>query len=423
VTTRPRRLLLLAATTGYQIREFGEVAARLGVELVFASDRCSELNDPWADRAIAVRFHEIERSANKTLAALAGALPDGVLAVGDRPVALGAWLAEVLGLPGHPLGAAVASADKLASRHALRAAGMPVPWFEELFLDADPLAAADALPFPVVVKPLSLSGSRGVMRADDPGSFVVAVNRLRRLLDAPDVRQSQAEHRRALVEAFIPGREFAVEGLLNRGTYRPLAIFDKPDPLNGPFFEETIYVTPSGAATATQHAIVKAIARATVALGLHHGPVHAECRVNEAGVHVLEVAARPIGGLCARALRFSSSSGTQASLEEVLVRHAVGEDVSAYARAPEASGVMMLPVPARGVYKGVSGIDRARRIPGVTGVQIAAKPDSLLVPLPEGRSYLGFLFAGGPDAAAVETALRTAHACLVFAIDPEIPVV
>ncbi|HVZ21202.1 MAG TPA: ATP-grasp domain-containing protein, partial [Vicinamibacterales bacterium] len=206
------------------------------------------------------------------------------------------------------------------------------------------------------------------------------------------------------------------------GAFTPFAIFDKPDPLDGPFFEETIYVTPSRARREVQAQILTAVAGATRALGLVHGSVHAECRVNAGGVHVLEVAARPIGGLCSRALRFQSPGGAAVSLEEVLLRHAIGEDVRAYAREAPASGVMMMPIPRRGVYRRVEGEDEARRVPGVEEVTITAKPDALLVPLPEGRSYLGFIFARGGDPEAVERALRAAHARLRFTIDKEVPV-
>ena len=218
--------------------------------------------------------------------------------------------------------------------------------------------------------------------------------------------------------------------MLHHGVLQRLAMFDKPDPLDGPFFEETIYVTPSRASTETQDAIVGAIAGAVRAIGLEHGPIHAECRVNERGVFVLEVAARPIGGLCARSLRFTSADGDRLSavgsriisLEELLLRHALGEEPTKYEREALASGVMMIPIPRRGVFRGVDGIDAARAVAGVDDVRVTAKADQLLVPLPEGASYLGFIFAHDDTPAGVERALRAAHARLTFAIDPELPV-
>jgi biotin carboxylase len=429
-----KTVLLCSTTTGYQIRSFGDAAEKLGVRVVFASDRCDQLEDPWWDHAIPVRFHEEARSVGTVVRALQ--VPpvtrlDGVLAVGDRPTILAAQVAEAMGVPGNPPDAARASRNKLEARTAFEAAGLPTTAFQAVSVDRDPHELARAAPYPAVLKPLALSGSRGVIRVNGPDEFIVAFERLRAILGAPDVRaERDALHGYALVEAFIPGREFAVEGLLDRGVFMPLAIFDKPDPLDGPFFEESIYVTPSRASTIEQRAIVDAVRRAAAALGLRHGPVHAECRVAPLGdrapesprVYVLEVAARPIGGLCARALRVADDSGSEASLEEVLLRHAVGEDVSGYSREPAASGVMMIPIPARGVYRRVDGVDEARRVPDVEDVRITAKPDTVLIPPPEGRSYLGFIFARGASPERVERALRAAHARLRFVIETALPV-
>jgi len=425
------RVVLVATTTGYQIRSFGEAARTIGVRLVFASDRCDQLEDPWWDGAIPVRFHEPDRSTEAVTAALAEAPPQGVLAVGDRPTLLAARIADAFGLPGNPQWAAQASRSKLATRDALRSAGLLTPSYRVVPLDSDPELLARSADYPVVIKPLALSGSRGVMRADDRAQLVERFDRLRRLLQLPDVRgERDAIHDRVLVESFIPGREFAVEGVLTHGAFTPFAVFDKPDPLDGPFFEETIYVTPSRASAETQQQIIDAVAAAARAIGLSHGPVHAECRVNEKGAYVLEVAARPIGGLCSKALRFSVSpclpglsTVSDVSLEEVLLRHAIGEDVSGFARESCASGVMMIPIPRRGIFREVNGVDEARAIDGVEEVTITAKRDALLVPLPEGRSYLGFIFARADTPAAVERALREAHARLQFVIEKELTVI
>ena len=296
-----------------------------------------------------------------------------------------------------------------------------MPWFHPLSLDADPLDPSFAVAYPAVIKPLSMSGSRGVIRVNTTGEFVSAFERLRALLAQPDVRvERDAAHGTLLVESFIPGREFAVEGVMTAGALRVFAIFDKPDPLDGPFFEETIYVTPSREHADVQHQIAAAVASAASALGLRHGPVHAECRLNDCGVFVLEVAARPIGGLCSRALGFVSAGGVRTSLEEVLLRHAIGGDVGRYSREPEASGVMMIPIPHRGIYKGVDGEEAARRVAHVTDVRITAKLDARLVPLPEGRSYLGFIFARAAHPFEVERALRLAYTQLRFVIDKDI---
>jgi biotin carboxylase len=413
------RVLLLATTTGYQTRAFGEAAARLGVELVFATDRCHIIEDPWRDQAIPIRFYDEAAAVSAILSALSQRPADGILVVGDRPTVIGARVGEALGFAGHPPHAAEVARSKRLTREHLLGAGLPTPWFLTTPLDEDPVDLSKTIRYPAIIKPLALSGSRGVIRVNDPGSFVTAFGRLRTLLQSRDVRGERSElHDRVLVEGFIPGREYAVEGLLHHHRLQLLALFDKPDPLDGPFFEETIYITPSTADPHQQTAIVEMVAAASRALGLEHGPIHAECRVNDDGVFVLEVAARPIGGLCARALRFERD--IPISLEELLLRHALGESPEGWQREACASGVMMIPIPRRGILRGVEGVARARAVPGIDDIRITAKTDQLLLPLPEGASYLGFIFARGDHPRDVDLALREAHARLCFTIDPEI---
>ena len=271
-----------------------------------------------------------------------------------------------------------------------------------------------------MLKPLALSASRGVIRADTREEFVAAFERIRALLRSRNVQVLREETSNFIqVERFIPGREVALEGLLDRGRLKVLTLFDKPDPLDGPFFEETIYVTPSRLPAETQKEIVAAVGQACKALGLSHGPLHAELRLNREGPWVLEVAARSIGGLCSRALRFEGGT----SLEELIIRQALGEDVSGSAREGAAAGVMMIPIAQAGIYEGVEGVRAAEETPGVEEVIITAKGEQKLVPLPEGASYLGFIFARAATPELVESALRAAHAKLRFRIRTELPVI
>jgi biotin carboxylase len=270
-----------------------------------------------------------------------------------------------------------------------------------------------------VIKPVHLSASRGVMRADSVEEFERARARLAALLDRPDVVREGGE-RDILVEGFIPGQEYALEGLLDRGALKVLAIFAKPDPLDGPFFEETIYVTPPGMPEATERAIAATVAHAAHALGLSHGPVHAECRVNTSGVFILEIAPRPIGGLCGRALRFRTRERDGLSLEDVLLRFALGDPLEGYGREAPASAVMMIPIPGRGRYRSADGLDDARAVEGVREVVITATAGQYVEPLPEGHSYLGFVFADGGWPEQAVARLREAHARLRFTFDRDL---
>jgi hypothetical protein len=304
--------------------------------------------------------------------------------------------------------------------------------------------------FPCILKPLGLSGSRGVIRANDAQEFAAAWTRIRALLARPQIRAARAGlEDEILVEEYIDGREFALEGVLTNGGLQTLAIFDKPDPLDGPFFEETIYVTPSRLSPDVQARVIDHVRRATHALGLHHGPIHAECRIVADGtIYVLEVAARPIGGLCSRVLTFAGTEtetasgpaspgglegiegagagadGTEgaecASLEELLLRHAIGQSIDAYAREEQAAAVMMIPIGARGIFKGVSGEDAARAVSGIVDLRITARIGQLLEPLPEAGSYLGFVFARGATPEAAEQSVRSANGALTFALAREV---
>ena len=395
------RVALIASTTGYQTRMFQDAAERIGVDLVLATDRCHVLDDPWGDHAVAIRFDQPENAA--TLLADAGEL-QGIIAVGDRPAYVAAVAAAALGLRFHPPDAVAASRNKFIARERFREAGLLVPEFYRVPVDSDPCGAHF---YPCVLKPLGLSASRGVIRADNDREFANAFRRIRALIEHEELSDF------IQVERFIEGKEFALEGIVGRGQLQVIALFDKPDPLDGPFFEETIYVTPSRETPSIQAAIKRSTGKAIHALGLTDGPIHAEMRVNREGVWMLEIAARPIGGLCAKAIP---------GLEELILRHAIGEEVGQPASI-EPSGVMMIPIPRDGIYHGTTGINDAEAVPCVTEVIITAKEGQQIIPLPEGKSYLGFIFARAATPAEAEQALRNAHNKLTFEILSSLPVI
>src|SRR5712671_7674540 len=414
------RLLILASKLGYQTRSFAEAARALGIEVVFASDRCHQLEDPWSDGAIAVHFDQPEDAARRIVSKSLVRPVDGLIALGDRATTTAAYAARALGLPyNHP--AAVENCrSKLRQREILRDAGLSVPGFFSFRFDKRLERILPRVQFPCVVKPLRLAASQGVIRANSPEEFLAAVGRIKNLLESPEIQVThEAELDRLLVERYIPGAEVAVEGLLTRGKLRILAIFDKPDPLEGPYFADSIYVTPSRQPEEMQERIMDCAEATVRALGLEHGPVHAEFRVNEQGPWVLEAAPRPIGGLCSRALRFGPK---RILLEELLVRHALGMPGSDLEREDGASGVMMIPVPKSGVLEKVDGEEQARATPGIEDVQITARLHDFIAAWPEGSSYLGFIFARGKAPDEVESALRLAHSHLKFEIVERLPV-
>ena len=419
-----KRVLIFAMKLGYQTRAFDEAAAKLGVELSFVTDRCHQLDDPWRDRALPVHFEAPEAAAIAVIQQQDGRRVDGVLALGDRPTLAAAYAARGLGLAHNHPASVEACRSKLRMREVFRDAGLPGPWFREVPLHAIPEPALLGIQYPCVLKPIALSASQGVVRANNREEFIGGATRLKRLLQSAEIQATRETNLdRMIVEGYLPGKEVAVEGLLTEGKLRMLAIFDKPDPLEGPYFEETIYVTPSRLSAAEQAAIEKTFGDAVRALGLNHGPVHGEFRLNEQGVWPIEVAARPIGGLCARALRFQCARVEGVfGLEELLLRHALGLPGHDAAREEAASGVLMIPVPASGILEKIDGREEARRVSGVMELEITARLHDYIAAWPEGSSYLGFLFARGKTAEEVETALREGHSRLKIGIAPRLPV-
>jgi biotin carboxylase len=406
------RVLLLLPTTTYRTHDFLDAARTLGVEVVCASDEPSTFESHAPDNLLTLDFDDPDAAA-ATVARLADRRPlAAVVGVDDLTAVAAAAIAERLGLKASGRAAVAAAREKHQMRQCLAAAGVPVPRFRRIALKDDPFLAARGVGFPCVLKPLALSASRGVIRANNVDQFMAAFRRIAALLGREDVEVTGDAAQFLLAEQYIPGIEVALEGLLMSGTLHTLALFDKPDPLEGPFFEETIYVTPSRLPAETQAAIERVSAAACAALGLSEGPVHAELRVNDDGPWVLEVAARSIGGLCSRTLRF----GTGMTLEEIILRHALGWPIASLARERRPAGVMMIPIPRAGRLAAVHGVEAARGVAGVEEVTITAHVGQDVVPLPEGWQYLGFIFARADTPAAVEAVLRDAHARLAFEI-------
>ena len=380
-----------------------EAARQIGVELTVASEQPSTLEAANPAGLLTLDFQHPQRAADAVLAFARDHPIQGVVGVDDDTAILAAGIAERLKLRGNPVQAALAARDKHRQRELLAKAGVPVPRFLLKRLTDDPREVGKTITYPCVLKPLRLSASRGVIRANNATEFVTAHARLKAIVCDADENY--------LIEEFIPGYEVALEGLVMNRRLHVLALFDKPDPLDGPFFEETIYVTPSTIPAGLQATIVQCAERAVRALEITEGPVHAELRYNERGAFVIELAARPIGGRCSAVLRFGTSS-----LEEIIVRHALGMPIPSLQRERLAAGVMMIPIPGAGALQEVRGVAEAKAVPLIEDVQITAHPGEMLVPFPEGSRYPGFIFARGETPAVVETALREAHRRLTFVI-------
>ncbi len=412
----PRLLLLLPATT-YRAEAFLEAARRVQVSVTIGIERVSE-GPPVASSDVLLLDVRHPQAAAQTVVAFARQHPiDAVIGVDDVTAVTAAAIAEAVGLPHNSVASVTAARNKRQMRELLSRQGIPVPRHRVFPLDGDSRAFAKQVVYPCVVKPLILSASCGVVRANDEEEFESAFRRIGALLTNLNLVAVDEQARWILVEDFVPGVEVALEGLLTKGVLQPLAMFDKPDSLDGPYFEETVYVTPSRLSSDLQQKIVACANQTAKALGLREGPVHGEFRVNENGVWVIEMAARAIGGRCSRTLDFAAGM----SLEELILRHALRMPLPPLARQEQAAGVMMLPIPYSGRLHEVRGQAEARAVPGVVELTITAEPGDELIPLPEGTRYLGFLLTRGKTPEDVERSLRDAHQRLTVVISASSP--
>jgi biotin carboxylase len=402
VPAGPRVLLLVPART-YRAADFLLAAARMGLDLVIGSDGALPIG---GRPVIPVNPADPDRSA-RLITARCG--PVAAVVAADTPMLeLAAEVAARLGLPHNPAEAVWNAADKTRQRQRWAAAGIPQPRFEIVpAATGDAVRrAARAVGFPCVVKAVSLSASQGVLRAGNAAAAVTAARRIRHILAA--ARRPDGEP--LLIEEYLPGPELSIDGLLDGGSLTVTAIFDKPAAPDGPTFEETLLLTPPMLAAPVLNAAITTAGQAARALGLTGGPVHAELRIDDRGGQVrpamLELAARSIGGLCSRVLRFPGGK----TLEELILAGALGQPVPGISRhPPRAAGVFMLPVPRPGVLRAVEGRDQAAAVPGITGLTITIPAGQRVRPLPDGDQYLGFIFAEADTRHEVEHALTTAR--------------
>lgn len=393
----PTAVVILPTST-YRASDFVSAADSLGVDLIVATEEPPPMD--MGERHIEIDCSDPERAAEK-IAALGDSAPiDAVVAADDQGVLVAALATEKLGLPGNPFPAAAATRDKGRMRRRLDAAEIEQPAYVTIGPN-DPIEdLTGSVGFPLVLKPLDRSASQGVIRVDRSEDLRATADRIRRIVGAGAT---------LLAEAYISGEEIAIEGMVRDGELHVLAIFDKPDTPSGPYFPETLFITPSRLPDGSLAEAERVAAAGVRALGLTTGPVHIELKVDDTRARIIEVAARSIGGLCSRSLNFGLMGTT---LETLILRNALGLDKESLRREPVASGVLMIPTPGTGTLQTIEGEAETRAIPGITGIDFTVVPGKPIVAPPEGERYVGFVYARGESPEQVETALRKAMAKL-----------
>ncbi len=411
-----RRILLLIPATSYRATAFVEAARAMGVEITVGSNHKSTLAAMNPAGFLSLDIHNLPQAV-ETARSFAKKYPvDAVIGVDDQSVIAASAIAEELNLNHNTIISVTAARNKYIMREFLSQHNIPQPAYRKASLNDDKEKLNEITTYPAVVKPVALSGSRGVVKVTNRQELHEAVSLIRNIISTLVAHEKGQEAKTILIEEYIDGDEVAVDGLLIDEKLHPLVLFDKPEPLRGPFFEETMYTTPSRHSTKIQSEIFEVVKNAAQAMGLMTGPVHAELRFNETGIYLIELAARSIGGYCAQILRFEdpATGTTNSTLEELIVRDALDEPVYSYRREKDAVGVMMLPVPGRGIVRKIYGKQEAKQVPCITDVVITVREGEELIPLPESGKYPGFIFSRAKRPVEVERALRKAHSLLKF---------
>lgn len=405
----PGFVVLIAPSGSYRIAPYLNAALALGIKLIVVSNSKHSLI-PEVAKGITVDFSDIPQARAIILSAIEQLDIICVLATDDSCVDLSNQIARHLNLPHNPATATRLTHRKDLARQALKRAACNTPKFQIMAIKDAADITLD-IDYPVVLKPVSLSGSRGVIRANDYTEFVKAVQRIDSILDHS--KQTGFERQHLLVEAYLDGPEFAIEGFMIEGTFHLLTIFDKPEPMAGPYFEETYYLTPSRLENKCKQTLINEMASCCKAYGLKHGPVHAEARITTSGPVLLELAARTIGGQCGQLIEFS----LQQKLEQLVILGMSGRLPEITDKA-DAAGVLMIPITNSGLLKRVEGLTDAMQVNYIKDIEIHIREGYELVPLPEGSSYLGFIFAQAPNYEETFHALKSAYQKLRFVTQP-----
>lgn len=412
----PPRVLLLLPTESYRSDDFLRAAKDLGIDIIVAGNQCRQLADRWQlNKLLALPFDDPAKAAGMVQQELASHTLQAVIGIDDHGVEAAAAIAELLQVKSNSSLAVKSLHDKYCFRKLQQQLKLPYPTFSPINISAHDADHGQVCDYPAVVKPTRLSGSRGVIRVNSADEFNAVVDRVEGIIRHSKMDSSGIS---LLLEQYLVGSEHALEAIMVQGKLHTLTIFDKPEPLEGPYFAETIYVSPSNLPESNQQEFLRQVELVCVKAGVTDGPIHAEARIDGDTVTMLEVAPRSIGGSCGKVLRHALGM----SLEELILRHALGDALPAIDLSGPAVGVMMLPVPVAGIFNAIDGIEKSLAVDGIESIEVSARPGDRVLPLPEESIYLGFVFASGESSEAVVSALRTARDCLSINIKPMVDV-
>ena len=407
-------VILIIPSASYRTSAFITAVKKLDLKVLVISDKSQVFSGKYPDNLIIMNFHHWKDRLDEISEWSERNGLKAVIGVDEESIVLAANISNYLNKEHNPVDSVLLTKNKYLMRIELKKAGICSPWFKRFPVHESPKKIINEIIFPCVIKPTFLSASRGVIRVNTIKELSDGFKTLNDLLSLEEIRKRGGDQSDwILVEEYIPGKEVAIEGIVSEGKLKVLAVFDKPEPLVGPTFEETIFVTPSILPEKTLYSLFETAEIAVNTLGIVKGPVHIEIRINSSGNYILECASRSIGGICSNVLEFHGGM----SLEELILRSYLGRNVEKTKLTDTARGVMMMPNEKSGILKEIRGVEDALNVKGVTDLQITLKPGENLEPLPKGDRYLGFIFAEDKDQELVIKALKNAWSKIAVVLE------
>ncbi len=383
-----KKLLLVIPENSYKSNDFVVAAEKLGIDFLIITDS-EQVSSKFSDTVIINKFDaELNKNNLKKLKDVTHVLP-----VDHSALKFSGYLVDLLEVKGNKLESINLSMNKYESRKIFNSL-LDIKVNNEIIKNIDDVNTFINKNGTSVLKPIYGTASKSVLKINNVEKNKEQIEKLMQDCFDQDL----------VIEEYIDGKEYALEGTIINSELKKIVIFDKPVEYKHPYFEESIYITPSELSSEAEKRVVSIVDKACKKIGLEDGPVHVEFKINENQIFIIEINPRMIGGLCSRCLSFGLF---KVSLEEIILHAFMNNELKNIELLNNYVGVLMIPTPKSGKFISINK-EELENIPNISNVEITVPEGSDLLEPPYGDKYLGFAFSQGIDKKTVNESLLTA---------------
>ena len=383
-----KKLLLVIPENSYKSNDFVVAAEKLGIDFLIITDS-EQVSSKFSDTVIINKFDaELNKNNLKKLKDVTHVLP-----VDHSALKFSGYLVDLLEVKGNKLESINLSMNKYESRKIFNSL-LDIKVNNEIIKNIDDVNTFINKNGTSVLKPIYGTASKSVLKINNVEKNKEQIEKLMQDCFDQDL----------VIEEYIDGKEYALEGTIINSELKKIVIFDKPVEYKHPYFEESIYITPSELSSEAEKRVVSIVDKACKKIGLEDGPVHVEFKINENQIFIIEINPRMIGGLCSRCLSFGLF---KVSLEEIILHAFMNNELKNIELLNNYVGVLMIPTPKSGKFISINK-EELEKIPNISNVEITVPEGSDLLEPPYGDKYLGFAFSQGIDKKTVNESLLTA---------------